>query len=100
MKNQLPRKMSSDKERREISASIGKIILSVGRFPEDKVYISCMAPYNSLRFEAMLFIDNINDKYIFEDGRTVVTYFLGNANSWRGETARAVKAELKSRLKR
>lgn len=54
------------------------------------------APY----LEAMLFIDNINDKYIFEDGRTVVTYFLGNANSWRGETARAVKAELKSRLKR
>jgi hypothetical protein len=49
--------MSSDKERREISASIGKIILSVGRFPEDNVYISCIAPYDSLRFEAMLVID-------------------------------------------
>lgn len=49
--------------------------------------------------DAMLSIDTIQDKYYFEDARSIVTYFLCNASSWRGEKAKAIKAELKGMLK-
>ena len=45
---------------------------------------------------AMLELDSIDDSYYFKSGRSVVLYFLSNANTWRGETARRVKAELRS----
>ena len=45
---------------------------------------------------AMLELDSIDDSYYFDSGRSVVLYFLSNANTWRGETARRVKAELRS----
>lgn len=48
--------------------------------------------------DAMLSIDTIQDKYYFEDARSIVTYFLCNASSWRGEKAKAIKAELKGML--
>lgn len=53
------------------------------------------APYLS----AMSELSSINDKYIFDSGRSVVLYFLGNASTWRGETAKRIKAELKAMLK-
>jgi len=37
-------------------------------------------------------------EYYAEDGRAIVLYFLGNAKSWRGETARRIKTELKNIL--
>ena len=48
--------------------------------------------------EAMESLDSINDKYYLDSGRSVVLYFLSNAGTWRGETARRVKAELKAML--
>ena len=48
---------------------------------------------------AMLAMDAITDKYGLDDGDSIVTYFLSNANTWRGEMARAIKAELKRRRK-
>lgn len=48
--------------------------------------------------EAMLRLDRITDRYGFDDARSVVTYFLGNASSFRGEQAKALKAELKAIL--
>jgi hypothetical protein len=39
---------------------------------------------------------DISDPYFEDDARTMVIYFLANANTWRGETARRVKAELKA----
>lgn len=45
---------------------------------------------------AMLELDSIDDSYYFDSGRSIVLYFLSNANTWRGETARRVKAELRS----
>ena len=45
---------------------------------------------------AMLELDSIDDSYYFVSGRSIVLYFLSNANTWRGETARRVKAELRS----
>jgi hypothetical protein len=48
--------------------------------------------------EAMATLESITDKYFLDDGSDIVTRFLCNANSWRGEVTKAVKAELKARL--
>lgn len=45
--------------------------------------------------DAMSQLDSIDDKYGFDSGKSVVMYFLANAGSWRGEKAKAIKAELK-----
>jgi hypothetical protein len=47
---------------------------------------------------AMADLDKITDEYGCDSGKSIVVYFLGNANSWRGETARRIKAELKGML--
>jgi hypothetical protein len=49
--------------------------------------------------DAMHSLQSIRDRYYFDDAESVVRYFLANANSWKGETARAIKAELKTLLK-
>jgi hypothetical protein len=45
--------------------------------------------------EAMESLDSINDNYFEDTAKYIVIYFLGNANTWRGEDARRIKAELK-----
>jgi len=47
---------------------------------------------------AMRSIESVNDQYGFERGDMIVRYFLGNAGSWRGDVAKAVKKELNARL--
>jgi len=59
-----------------------------------KVYFGAV-PY----LDAMFSLNSINDSYGMDDGRSVVNYFLANASTYRGETAKAIKAELKRRLK-
>ena len=49
--------------------------------------------------KAMESINSIKDNYYFDTAESVVMYFLANANTWRGETAKRIKAELKSMLK-
>lgn len=46
--------------------------------------------------DAMLELDSINDKYGFDNARSIILYFLSNASSFRGERAKALKAELKA----
>ena len=48
--------------------------------------------------DAMRDLDSINDKYGADDARMIVAYFLSNATTWRGETAKAIKAELKAMM--
>lgn len=48
--------------------------------------------------DAMYSLYSIEDDYGFDSGRSIVIYFLANANTWRGETARRIKAELKAML--
>lgn len=50
--------------------------------------------------QAMQALDTIDDWYGDDDARTVVAYFLSNASTWRGETARRIKAELKALMER
>lgn len=52
------------------------------------------APY----LRAMAGVNSLDDSYYADSAREVVLRFLCNAGSWRGEVAKAVKAELKSRL--
>lgn len=49
--------------------------------------------------EAMGGLVNIRDNYYLDSGRSVVEYFLANADTWRGKVAKRVKAELKAMLK-
>lgn len=49
--------------------------------------------------DAMYGLQSIDDNYGMDSGRSIVAYFLGNARQWKGETAKAVKAELNKRLK-
>lgn len=50
--------------------------------------------------EAMASLDNVSDMYGQDTGTSIVAYFLGNANSWRGDVAKAVKKELQRRIRR
>ena len=48
--------------------------------------------------DAMHTLTTMNDNYLLDNGESIVRYFLSNANPWRGEVARRVKAELRSML--
>lgn len=58
-----------------------------------KVYFGAV-PY----LEAMACLSSIHGEYYNDSARSVVAYFLANAGTWRGDTARRVKAELKALL--
>lgn len=48
---------------------------------------------------AMQSLDNIKDNYGADSAKSIILYFLANANTWRGEVARRVKKELKEMVK-
>lgn len=75
--------------------------------PEAKEYRPLSAIVQEIRADwpephrtAKLYIDvmgemqSIGDWYGLEPGDMVVAHFLGNARSWRGATAKRIKAEL------
>ena len=49
--------------------------------------------------EAMSNLDKPTDKYGYDSGKSIILYFLANASTWRGDTAKRVKAELKAMSK-
>ena len=49
--------------------------------------------------KAMHTLVSMRDKYWLDDAESIVAYFLANAQTWRGETARRVKKELNALLK-
>jgi hypothetical protein len=49
--------------------------------------------------DAMSSLTSINQDYGSDDAKSIVLYFLSNATTWRGETARRIKAELKAMVK-
>jgi hypothetical protein len=53
------------------------------------------SPYIS----AMFYVKSLDESFGYDDGATVVRYFLANAGTWRGETARRIKKELNDMLK-
>lgn len=59
-----------------------------------KVNFAAM-PYLS----AMFSLYTVDDRYGADDGRSIVAYFLSNARSYKGDLAKAIKAELNKRCK-
>lgn len=57
------------------------------------------SPYAVPYINAMAQIRSINDSYYADTARSVVLYFLANAQGWRGDTARLIKAHLKKAVK-
>lgn len=48
---------------------------------------------------AMHQLEKVTDTYGADKADTIILYFLSNATTWRGPTARRIKAELKELLK-
>ena len=46
--------------------------------------------------DAMFSLDTMEDKYGYDSAHSIIAYFLGNAGTWRGPVAKAIKAELKA----
>lgn len=46
--------------------------------------------------EAMRSLDSASDSFGYDSAKSVVAYFLANASGYRGDTAKAHKAALKS----
>lgn len=58
-----------------------------------------VSPYAKPYLDAMKQLSSINDSYYADSGASMVMYFLANASSYRGETAKAHKELLKKLLK-
>lgn len=48
---------------------------------------------------AMLSLNSIDDMYGMDNAKSIVNYFLANAQTWKGPKAREIKAELKAIVK-
>lgn len=59
-----------------------------------KIYFGAV-PY----LEAMQFIANKNDKYGCDNVESILTYFLSNSSTFRGERAIELKEEIKNIIK-
>ena len=59
-------------------------------------WVSWRKSYAEPYINAMSDLSSIDDDYMFDSAKSIVLYFLANAQSWRGEAARRIKAELKA----
>lgn len=57
-----------------------------------------MFPYLHQYADAMLSLDTLEDKYMFDSGYGIVGGFLSNCSTWRGETAKRIKVELRQMM--
>ena len=55
-----------------------------------RVYFGAV-PY----LDAMACLDKIDDMYGYDTGKSIVTYFLVNAGTWKGREAVRIKIELR-----
>lgn len=46
--------------------------------------------------QALASLTAVTDSYGADDGKSMVLYFLANAQTWRGPDAKRIKAELKA----
>jgi hypothetical protein len=45
--------------------------------------------------DAMFTLNSMSDNYGYDSANSIIIYFLANAQTWRGETAKKIKSELK-----
>lgn len=48
--------------------------------------------------DALSQLDNVGEKFGFDDAKSLIMYFLANASTWRGNDAKRIKAELKTMI--
>ena len=48
---------------------------------------------------AMACMNDVNQQFGGDKGKSIVLYFLSNTNTWRGETAKRIKKELNLMVK-
>jgi hypothetical protein len=48
---------------------------------------------------AMFQLETLNDNYHYDSAKSIITYFLANASTWRGTKAKEIKQELKEIIK-
>ena len=58
-----------------------------------------LSPFAKPYVDAMICLNSIDDMYGYDTGKSVVAYFLCNACSWKGETARRIKKELNAMIR-
>lgn len=56
-------------------------------------------PYAEAYVVPMMTLDTMSDRYFEDSAESIVAYALANLQSWRGENARRIKAELNAMLK-
>lgn len=55
-----------------------------------------MSPHAEPYVNAMLNMTSPRDNYYEDSGKSIILYFLSNAQGWRGPDAQRIKAELKA----
>lgn len=80
-------------ESKQTPRTISEIASEIRKDWGAKIYFGAK-PY----LQAMQSLNSINDNYGMDSADSVIRYFLGNATTWRGETARRVKKELNDML--
>ncbi|QNJ55358.1 hypothetical protein SEA_LITTLEFELLA_47 [Gordonia phage LittleFella] len=60
---------------------------------------SNVSPYAEPYLKAMLTLNSITNYYGQDSAKSIISYFLANAQGWRGPHARRIKAELKELIK-
>ena len=48
--------------------------------------------------QAITTLQKVSDNCYLDSGKSIILYFLSNAQTWKGETARKIKTELKQML--
>lgn len=49
--------------------------------------------------QALATLNDIRDAYGYDDAKSIITYFLANARTWKVDTAKTIKDELRAILK-
>ena len=52
---------------------------------------ACASAYLKPMFQ----LDKITDNYYSDDAKSILLYFLSNTNTWKGETAKKIKNEIR-----
>lgn len=82
-----------------ISNLASRIIMDMEGIAKAKhKYWRAAFPYAAPYADAMMSLQTVNDHYGFDSGFEIVARFLSNASTWKGETAKAIKAELRKRI--
>lgn len=72
----------------------GELLPMLRALPKTNMAKWAGIPYS----EPMLHMTSTADEFGADSGRSIVAYALGNLQSWRGDDARRIKAELKAHL--